>query len=97
MKWLLFSSWFFILLLSACSEEQPAKKNSNKATGESSKATGESATSNKTSQGAVTVLCRCGKGYVSWSGEDESSVKEVVKKNCESLSQSIKDCQVKKQ
>ena len=85
MKW--FVNLLFVFFITACSE-QPSNSNQ--------KGTGESANNTSVSQSKVTVLCRCGERYISWSGKDESSAKEQVKKNCESLSQSIGKCEVRK-
>lgn len=99
MKWLWLSRVFFALLLfSACSSDEVINCSSDKAINCGQDKINEADSKNKnTLHNKVIVLCRCGKGHVSWSGEDESSAKEVVRKNCESLSQSIRDCRVKEQ
>ena len=89
MTWLWLAKCFFMLFLSACSSDQVINSGKDKTNGAGS-------TNNNELPGKVVVICRCGKGHVSWSGENESSAKAVVKKNCESLSQSIQDCRVKK-
>ena len=42
----------------------------------------------------VTVLCRCKKGSISWSGLDRKSVENKARKNCASINGSAQDCKV---
>ena len=44
----------------------------------------------------MTLLCRCGKGYVSVSKKTEVKAQELAKRQCESVSQSIGKCELKK-
>ena len=44
----------------------------------------------------MTLLCRCGKGYVSASGKTEVKAQELAKRRCSAVSQSIGKCELKK-
>ena len=43
----------------------------------------------------VTVICKCGKGKLSWTEETKQKAEEQAKKNCSALSQSLKQCKIK--
>ena len=72
----------FFISITTCSNPQNKKINNNTANNKN----------NDTSN--VTVLCRCKEGYTSWSGPDQASAEETVKKNCESIGGSVSDCKV---
>ena len=87
-------SLFFLSIVS-CSN--PGNKGNSNNNGDNNNVNAGNGTNNvNTGKGKnnVTVLCRCKKGFTSWSGPDQASAENRVRKNCSSIGGSVQDCKV---